>query len=217
MDPDIITSAKDHRDLSTIVRAVRAGQTLSTLPPANGNAPRRVVSRHTFQALARSVRTSVESLRARIRALANTPPANSEALRDLDRRCVEIAARSEAAVTHVLGVRARLSEPEQRLFDDLVRDGAVAQVIAVLVRKTEEEALAFLRCQLCAIDPIFSTAVLARRIGTVRGELTNAEYDRVIMRLPHLAMDDQRMLYAQLRGLPALSAAALLRVTVLGR
>lgn len=217
MDPDITTSAKDYRDLPTIVRAARAGQTLASLPPANSNAPRRIVSRHTFQALARSVRATVESLRARIRTLATTAPANSETLRDLDQRCIEIAARSEAAVTHVLGVRARLSELEQRLFDDLVRDGAVAQVITVLVRKTEDEAVAFLRHQLLAIEPVLSAAALARRIGTVRGELTNEEYDRAIMRLPHMPAADQRTLYEELRGMSAISAAALVRITVLGR
>lgn len=143
----------------------------------------------------RKVRPRVELLRERIRW--------------------SIAQRTEAALVRVLAVRARLPEPQQRLFDDLAREGTLAQVIEALLRGSEEDALAVLRYQLGGVEPIVSTTLLARRVHALRAELTADEYLSVISFLPHLASDEQWSLYVQLRGKSAAAAAALLRRTVL--
>lgn len=143
----------------------------------------------------RKVRPRVERLRERIRWT--------------------IAQRTEAALVRVLAMRARLPPPQQQLFDDLAREGTVAQVIAALLRGTDDDALAILRYQLGGVEPIVSTTLLARRVHALRAELTADEYMSVLAFLPHLASDEQWSLYVQLRGKSAAAAATLLRRTVL--
>jgi len=199
MNPDIITSAPK----------------LEALPPTAPEPREPGDLRTVVDALARLLRTQAESLaRMLILAIASAPPLR--ALESFVDRCIAAdeatqQATEAAAVAHVLRVRARLSEIEQRLLDDMLCEGEIEQVIAMIVRLTEDEALEVLRRQIGTIEPVFSAAALARQIGSVRGMLTNEEYDRVIMRLPHFSSEELAALHSHLRAMTPVDAAMLLR------
>jgi hypothetical protein len=203
MNPDIITSAPRHPPLSPLppLAPGRAGEPRSRPEVLLGRAS---LWRATLESLARTL----------ILSLASAPPLRAlEAFVDRQLSADEATrqATEAAATAHVLRVRARLTEPEQRLLDDLLRDDAIEQVLAMIVHRTEDDALEILRCQLGTIEPVVSAASLARQIGGVRGQLTNEEYDRVIMRLPHLSSDEQQALHTHLRAMTPADAAMLLR------
>ncbi len=201
MNPDIITSAPRPEQLQTIAR-VRDG--------APGERPARLTSQ-----AATLWRSTVDSLaRTLIRSIAGAPPLRAlEAF--VDRRLAAIEAGREATdaavAAHVLRVRARLTSLEQRLLDGLLRGCAIEQVLAMIVHRTEDEAVEILRAQLGTVEPVVSASSLARQIGRVRGELTDEEYDRVILRLPHLSPDEQQSLHSHLRAMTPADAAMLLR------
>jgi hypothetical protein len=193
MNPDIITSAPRSPELPSA--------------PGRAGGPRdRPVSfwRSTAESIARTL----------ILSIASAPPLRSlEAYVD---RCLaadeaDQQATEAAAAARVLRVRARLTLAEQQQLDDLLRDDAIEQVIAMIVRRAEDEALEILRRRLGTSEPVVSAASLAREIGGVRGQLTNEEYDRVIMRLPHLSSDEQQQLHSHLRAMTPADAAMLLR------
>ena len=160
-------------------------------------------------------RGAVEALaRTVILALASARPLRAlEA--SIDRRIAADEASQQAAhaaaSAHVLRVRSRLTESEQRLLDELLRDRSLEEVLAMIVRRGEDEALEVLRSQLGSMEPVVSAASLARQIGGVRGLLTNEEYDRLIMRLPHLSEEEQGALHAHLRAMTPSDAAMVLR------
>jgi hypothetical protein len=198
MNPDIITSAPRPEELQPIARG-RAGERPARIGLVGGSRWRSAV-----EPLARTL----------IRSIATSPPLRAlEAF--VDRRLAAIEAGREAtgagAAAHVLRVRARLTPREQRLLDGLLRGRAIEQVLAMVVHRTEDEAVEILRAQLGTVEPIVSAASLARQIGGVRGELTDEEYDRVIMRLPHLSSDEQQSLHSHLRAMTPADAAMLLR------
>lgn len=197
MNPDIITSAPRPEPPSPLAQG-RAGE-LRRADPTRAS-----LWRSTLDSLARALIVSIASappLRA-LEAFVDRRLAADEALRQ---------SGDAAATAHVLRVRARLTLAEQQLLDDLVRDGAIEQVLAMIVHRSEDEALDILRRQLGTVEPVVSAASLAREIGGVRGELTNEEYDRVIMRLPHLSSDEQQALHSHLRAMTPADAAMLLR------
>lgn len=201
MDPDIITSAPRPEDLPPIVRGDAPAGVPAEVSPASGRTP---PWRSALEALARTLIVSI----------AAAPPLRAlEAF--VDRRLAadetKQHAAEAAAAAHALRVYAQLSEGEQRALDELLRDGALDEVLAAVVRSTEDEALELLRRQIGTIEPVVSAASLARQIGGVRGHLTNEEYDRVIMRLPHLSSDEQESLHGHLRAMMPADAAMLLR------
>jgi hypothetical protein len=223
MNPDIITSAPRPEELPPMPPA----------PRASGSAPSDL--RVALDALGRLVRSRAGALRPRRPAIALRPALESAAralilsiasarpLRALeafvDRRlAIEEASRAAseaAAAAHVLRVRARLSEIEQQLLDDRLADPAIEQALAMILGRPEDEAVEILRRQLGTIDPVVSAASLARQIGAVRGELSTEEYDRMIMRLPHLSADEQASLHTHLSALTPADAAMLLRCYLL--
>jgi hypothetical protein len=193
MNPDIITSAKRSHELP-IAPDRAAG-------PRDRAAP---LWRSAAESIARTV----------ILSIASTPPLRAlEAYVDRCLAADEASRQATEAVVaaRVLRVRAGLTLAEQQQLDDLLRDDAIEQVLAMIVRRTEDEALQILRRQLGTIEPVVSAASLARQIGGVRGQLTNEEYDRVIMRLPHLSSDEQQQLHSHLRAMTPADAAMLLR------
>jgi len=193
MNPDIITSATMSSELPSA--------------PGRAGGPRdRPASfwRSTAESIARTL----------ILSIASAPPLRSlEAYVDRYLAADEAGrqATEAAASARVLRVRARLTLAEQQQLDDLLRDDAIEQVLAMIVHRTEDEALEILRRRLGTIEPVVSAASLAREIGGVRGQLTNEEYDRVIMRLPHLSSDEQQQLHSHLRAMMPADAAMLLR------
>lgn len=215
MNPDIITSARNPSDPRLPLREARPGHARE---PGDARA--------SLPAIGRPFRSPGESLRELARAkldsavrtliLSVASISRQRALGALaDRHAAADEAKQQAtevaATAHVLRVRALLSEAEQRLFDDLLRDQALEQVLAMLVRRTEQESLEILRRQLGTLEPVVTIASLARLIGSLRAGLTNEEYDRIIMRLPHLSPDEQRSLHAHLRTMTPVDAAMLLR------
>ncbi len=190
MSSDIITSAPRPEDL----------------PPTRG--PRASTSSSFW-------RTALESLaHALIRSIASAPPVR--ALEDfVARRLAAEDAKQQAAeaaaAAHALRVYGQLAEGEQRMVDDLLRGGALDDALATIVRRTEHEALDLLRRRLGTIEPVVSAASLARQIGGMRARLTSEEYDRVILRLPHLSSDEQQALHAHLCAMTPDDAAMLLR------
>lgn len=160
-------------------------------------------------------RGAIDALaRTLILALASAPPLRAlEA--SIDRRIAADEASQQAAhaaaSAHVLRVRSRLTESEQRLLDELLSDSSLEEVLAMIVRRDEDAALEVLRSQLGSMEPVVSAASLARQIGGVRGLLTNEEYDRLIMRLPHLSEEEQGALHAHLRAMTPSDAAMVLR------
>lgn len=161
--------------------------------PGTPDAPRAAVLRTAVGSIGRLVALSLASASSRLAA------------DEVRRQATEVA-----ATAHVLRVRSRLSAQEQRLFDDLLRDRTIEQVIASLLRRTEDDALEVLRRQL-GTEQVATPAVLARMIGAVRDALSNDEYDRIIMRLPHLSLDELTALRAHLRDMGPHEAADLLR------
>ena len=215
MNPDIITSAPHPQAPRSIPHGATPG-------PARDAGD----GRASFAAIARTFRSPGESLRELARTtlesvtrtliLSVASVSRQRALGALvDRHAAAEDAKQQAtevaATAHVLRVRARLSEAEQRQFDDLLRDHALEQVLAMLVRRTEQEALDVLRSQLGTLEPAVTIASLARLIGSLRAGLTNEEYDRIIVRLPHLSPEEQRSLHAHLRTMTPVDAAMLLR------
>ncbi|HWU86162.1 MAG TPA: hypothetical protein VN253_02760 [Kofleriaceae bacterium] len=207
MNPDIITSATNPRDLRPAGRAVR--------PPAREPGGAHDAFRSPGESLRSFAWTKLESV-ARTLILSVASVSRQRALGALvDRHAAAEDAKQQAmevaAAAHVLRVRTRLSEAEQRLFDDLLRDGALEDLLAQLVRRTDDEALELLRRRLGTPEPVVTIASLARLIGSLRAGLTSEEYDRIIMRLPHLSLDEQRSLHAHLRTMTPVDAAMLLR------
>lgn len=198
MNPDIITSAPRPEVLQTIAAA---------------SAPSDL--RVALDAIGRLVRSRTESLaRALICSIAGAPPLRAlEAF--LERRLAGEEASHQAAeaaaTARVLRVRARLTLAEQQQLDALVREAAIEQVLAMILRRSEDEALEILRRQLGTLPPAVSAASLARQVGAVRGELSDEEYDRIIMRLPHLSPDQQESLHSHLAAMTPPDAAMLLR------
>jgi len=198
MNPDIITSAPRPEVLQSI---------------AAGSAPSDL--RVALDAIGRLVRSRTESLaRSLIVSIAGAPPLRAlEAF--LERRFageeVSHQAAEAAATARILRVRARLTVAEQQRLDVLLGDEAIEQTIAMILRRSEDEALEILRRQLGTLEPAVSAASLARQVGAVRGELTNEEYDRVIMRLPHLSAEQQESLHSHLAAMMPPDAAMLLR------
>jgi hypothetical protein len=197
MNPDIITSAPRPDELPPTVREMRgrAGE------PGEGAA---WSWRTTLEALARTL----------ILAIASAPPLRRiEGI--VERRFAADDARQQeaeaAAAARVLRVYTQLAEGEQRSVDELLRDGSLDEVLATIVRRTDDDALDALRRRIGTIEPAVSAASLARQIGGLRGHLTNEEYDRVILRLPHLSTEEQQVLHAHLRALTPADAAMLLR------
>lgn len=212
MNPDIITSATNLRDPGPAAPAPAAAQ------------PGEV--RDAFATIARTFRAPAESLRsfawpklesvARTLILSVASVSRQRALGALvDRHAAaEDARRQElevAAAAHALRVRAHLSVTEQRLFDEIVRDPALEELLGQILRRPELEAAELLRQKLGVLEPTVTIASLARLIGSLRAGLTNEEYDRIIMRLPHLSTDEQRSLHAHLRTMTPVDAAMLLR------
>ena len=230
MNSDIITSAPRPEDLPPIARVARghAGEpsepraakgaiahllrSVTARPPARDDGP---ASAPPAADRTPRWRSALESLaRALIVSIAAAPP-----LRALDAfvdRCLaadealERAAEATAAA-HVLRVYAQLAESEQRMVDDLLRGDALEEVLAAIVRRTEDAALELLRRRIGTVEPVVSAASLARQIGGVRDQLTDEEYDRVILRLPHLSADEQQALHSHLRAMTPDDAAMLLR------
>jgi len=201
MNPDIITSAPRPEELHSI--------TAGSLP---GDL------RVALDAIGRLVRSRTESLaRALILSIAAAPPLRAlEAF--LERRFAGEEASHQAAeaaaTARVLRVRARLTAAEQRRLDELLREESsesIEQVLATILRRSEDEALEILRRQIGTVEPAVSAASLARQVGAVRGELTDEEYDRIIMRLPHLSTDQQESLHTHLSAMTPPDAAMLLR------
>ena len=198
MNPDIITSAPRPEALQSIT----AGG-----PPGD--------LRVALSAISRLVRSRTESLaRALILSIAGAPPVRAlESF--LERRLageeVGHQAAEAAATARVLRVRARLTAAEQRRLDELLGDDAIEQVLAMILRRPDDEALEILRRQLGTFEPAVSAASLARQVGAVRGELTTEEYDRIIMRLPHLSAAEQDSLHSHLSAMMPPDAAMLLR------
>lgn len=192
MTSDIITSAPRPEDLPPIARDARR---------RSGEMP---LWRSTLESLARTL----------ILSIAAAPPLRAlEAF--VDRRIAADEAKQRAAETaaaaHVLRVYAQLAASEQQQLDELLRGGALEEVLAMIVGRPEDEALELLRRRIGAAEPVVSAASLARQIGGMRDQLTNEEYDRVIMRLPHLSADEQQALHSHLRAMTPDDAAMLLR------
>jgi hypothetical protein len=224
MNPDIITSATHPKAPRSIRTPPRSDSPAEASRPANRDGagepaearasfPRtfrtpgeslRELARATLESVTRTLILSVASI-SRQRALGALVERHAAA-EDVAQQATEVA-----ATAHVLRVRALLSPAEQRLFDDLLRDPAFEQVLAMLVRRSEAESLEILRRQLGTLEPVVSIASLARLIGSLRAGLTNEEYDRIIMRLPHLSPGEQRSLQAHLRTMTPVDAAMLLR------
>lgn len=198
MNPDIITSAKKPQDLP-IAHELRGASELCAM----------------LDALASLVRSQTETFaRTLILTIASAPPLRaleSFVERHLAADEVRLHAIEAGAMTHALRVRARLTEAEQRLLDDLLSDDRIEQVLARIVHRTEDDALEILRRELGTNEPVFSAASLARQIGSVRGLLTTEEYDRVIMRLPHFSSEELQALHSHLRAMTPADAAMLLR------
>lgn len=197
MNPDIITSAPRPEALQSI-----------TAGPSGD-------LRVALEAIGRLVRTRTESLaRALILSIAGAPPLRAlEAF--LERRLAGEEAghqAAEAAATaRVLRVRARLTPAEQQRLDALLGDEEIEQLLATILRRSEDEALELLRRQLGSLAPAVSAASLARQVGAVRDELSTEEYDRIIMRLPHLSAEQQESLHTHLAAMTPPDAAMLLR------
>jgi hypothetical protein len=215
MNPDIITSATNLRDPRSAASAAQ--------PPA---AAQPGEARDAFAAIARTFRAPAESLRSfawpKLEAVARTlilsvaSVSRQRALGALvDRHAAAEDVRQQelevAAAAHALRVRARLSVAEQRLFDELVRDPALEELLGQILRRPELEAAEMLRQKLGTLEPAVTIASLARLIGSLRAGLTNEEYDRIIVRLPHLSTEEQRSLHAHLRTMTPVDAAMLLR------
>jgi hypothetical protein len=199
MNPDIITSAPR---LPLPIEAAPAAEEPGEL-------------RGVLDAVARLLRSQAESLaRLLILSIASAPPLRAlEAFLD---RCVSTDEATQQAVearaaAHALRVRARLTEREQRRFDELLAEGELEPMLASIVRRTEDESLELVRRELGGLEPSFSAASLARQIGAVRGLLTDEEYDRVIMRLPYFSPEQLQVLNAHLRAMTPADAAMLLR------
>jgi hypothetical protein len=203
MNPDIITSAPRPEDLPPIAREARD----PARGPADRAAPRdpgAVTRRAPLEALARTLIRSIAGARP-VRAL--------EAFVDrwLAADEAQQQAAEAAAAAHVLRVYLQLAETEQRMAGVLLREGALADVLASIVRRTEDESLELVRRRIGTIDPIVSAASLARQIGAIRGHLTSEEYDRLILRLPHLSSEEQQLLHAHLNAMTPADAAMVLR------
>lgn len=215
MNPDIITSAPHPKAPRSIRRPAQpdsAGEpgdarpsfpTLERTFRSPGESLREL-ARATLESVTRTLILSVASI-SRQRSFGALVERHAAA-EDVAQQATEVA-----ATAHVLRVRALLSPAEQRLFDGLLRDPAFEQVLAMLVRRSEAEALEILRRQLGTLEPVVSIASLARLIGSLRAGLTNEEYDRIIMKLPHLSPEEQRSLHAHLRTMTPVDAAMLLR------
>lgn len=216
MNPDIITSAPRPQPLQPPSRT-HAGEPMARAliaqpAPAPAPAPTQIAPAARRASL---LRTTLESLaRSLILSIASAPPLRRiESFVDRHLAADEASRRETetASCARVLRVRARLTAGEQRLFDELLREEAIEPLLATIIRHGEDEALERVRRQLGAFEPAVSAASLARQIGRIRGYLTNEEYDRVIMRLPHLSSDEQQTLHSHLRALTPSDAAMLLR------
>jgi hypothetical protein len=207
MSSDIITSAPRPEDLPPPLAPAAPGarrRSGAGAPSPAGAPAARAGWRGALESLAETL----------IRSLAAAPPVRAlEAF--VDRRLAAEDAKRRAAEAaaagHALRVYAQLTEGEQRMVDDLLRGGALDDVLATVVRRSEDEALDLLRRRLGTIEPVVTAASLARQIGRMRGRLTSEEYDRVILRLPHLSSDEQQALHAHLCAMTPDDAAMLLR------
>jgi hypothetical protein len=217
MNPDIITSAPRPQPLQPPSRA-HAGEPLVRAQPSASSVPTQPTAPAQLARAARRaslLRTTLESLaRSLIVSIASAPPLRRiESFVDRHLAADEASRRETetASCARVLRVRARLTAGEQRVFDELLRDEAIEPLLATIIRRGEDEALELVRRQLGAFEPAVSAASLARQIGRIRGHLTSEEYDRIIMRLPHLSSDEQQTLHSHLRALTPADAAMLLR------
>ncbi|HWO20292.1 MAG TPA: hypothetical protein VNO30_16095 [Kofleriaceae bacterium] len=213
MNSDIITSAPRPEDLPSIARASHdrtGGEAPSAAPSA---APAARSARVGGRAGAR--RPALEALgRAVIRSIGAARPVRAlEAF--VDRWLAADLARQQAAeaaaAAHVLRVYRQLAEGEQRMVSELLREGTLGDLLASIVHRGEDESLEIVRRRIGTLDPIVSAATLARQIGAIRGHLTSEEYDRVILRLPHLSAEEQQLLHAHLCAMTPADAAMVLR------
>lgn len=112
------------------------------------------------------------------------------------------------ATAHVIRVRARLSPAEQRLFDEVMAEDAVAsELVALLVARSEADAVAYLRSQF--EKP--SARSFAAQLAAVSALLTAEEQALVMSLLPSLLPEQRESLQAQLTAVSPTEAAAMIR------
>lgn len=110
------------------------------------------------------------------------------------------------ATAHVLRVRSRLNTSEQRLFDEVLRDDAASDLIALLVSRSEDEAVEYLRSQFT--KPV---RTFASQLAAVSELLTPEEQALVMTYLPSLPVDQIQSLQSQLLAMTPTEAVLLVR------
>lgn len=112
------------------------------------------------------------------------------------------------ATAHVIRVRGRLSPTEQRLFDEVMAEDAVAsELVTLLVARSETDAVAFLRSQF-EKPPARS---FAAQLAAVSALLTAEEQALVMSLLPSLPSEQRESLQAQLMAVSPTEAVAMIR------
>ncbi len=110
------------------------------------------------------------------------------------------------ATAHVLRVRSRLNASEQRLFDEVLRDDAASDLIALLVSRSEDDAVEYLRRQFT--KPV---RTFANQLAAVTELLTPEEQTLVMTYLPSLPAEQIQSLQAQLVAMTPTEAVLLIR------
>lgn len=110
------------------------------------------------------------------------------------------------ATAHVFRVRSGLTPTEQRMFDDVMRDDAASELVALLVNRSEDDAVAYLRSQ---FKP--PTRSFANQLADVTALLTTDEQALVMGILPNLPPEQLEPLKAQLLSVSPTEAVAMIR------
>lgn len=141
------------------------------------------------------------------------PPVGDTEAASPRRARARTASEEVCATAHVLRVRARLTLDEQRAFDALVCSDAAADIITMLVNRSELDAVECLRRRMEASAP---PAPLAHRIAALGALLSASEQATALARLASLWPEEQFALDERLGALPSPEAAALIRTYLAG-
>lgn len=110
------------------------------------------------------------------------------------------------ATAHVLRVRSRLTPTEQRMFDEVMLDDAASELVALLAKRSEDDALCYLRAQFTPPARTFAT-----QLAEVIALLTTDEQALVMGILPSLPPEQLEPLKTQLLSISPTEAVAMIR------
>lgn len=149
---------------------------------------------------------------ATIRPHAASRPAPPPPAPTLAPRRIRLEADEVCATAHVLRVRAKLTAEEQRMLDDLLGGDSAADIITMLVNRSEDDAIANLRRRMDD-EPTGerSTNTLAGRIAALAPLLSAAEQRGALSALSSLWPEEQEALLGRLSMLAPPEAAVLVR------